>query len=108
MNDKVKVALQSWLKDRKEKGGEHDFLFVSNRNKPLNRMTVSKLFKEYSDRVGKDVTPHDLHHFFCSHAINSGMSVHQVTNQAGHSNIRTTLLYTNPTKDELIRKTNQL
>ena len=71
MNDKVKAALQSWLKERKEKGIEHDFLFVSNRNQPLNRTTINKLFKDYSDQIGKEITPHDLRHFFCSHAINS-------------------------------------
>jgi integrase/recombinase XerD len=108
MNDKVKAALQSWLKERKEKGIDHDFLFVSNRNKPLNRTTINKLFKEYSEFIGKEITPHDLRHFFCSHAISRGLSVHEVANQAGHSNIHTTLLYTNPTKDELIQKMNQL
>lgn len=110
MNDKVKTALQSWLKERKEKGINSEYLFVSNRNKnkPLNRTTVNKLFKEYSEHLHKDITPHDLRHFFCSHAISRGMSVHEVANQAGHSNIHTTLLYTNPTKEELIEKMNQL
>lgn len=108
MNDKVKAAIQSWLKERKEKGIESEYLFVSNRNKPLDRTTVNKLFKEYSEHIGKEITPHDLRHFFCSHAISRGLSVHEVANQAGHSNIHTTLLYTNPTKDELIQKMNQL
>lgn len=108
MNDKVKSAIQSWLKERKEKGIDSEYLFVSNRNKPLDRTTINKLFKEYSEHIGKEITPHDLRHFFCSHAINSGMSVHEVANQAGHSNIHTTLLYTNPTKEELIQKMNML
>jgi integrase/recombinase XerD len=108
MSDKVKSALQSWLKERKEKGIESEYLFISNRNKPLDRTAVNKLFKEYSEHIGKEITPHDLRHFFCSHAISRGLSVHEVANQAGHSNIHTTLLYTNPTKDELIQKMNQL
>ena len=108
INDKVKESLQSWLKERKEKGIENEYLFVSNRNKPLNRTTINKLFNDYSKHVGKEITPHDLRHFFCSHAINKGLSVHEVANQAGHSNIHTTLLYTNPSKDELINKMNQL
>jgi integrase/recombinase XerD len=108
MNDKVKTALQGWLKVRKDEGIEHEFLFVSNRNKRLDRTTINKLFKEYEGKVGKAITPHDLRHFFCSHAINSGMSVHEIANQAGHSNIHTTLLYTNPTKADLINKMNKL
>lgn len=108
INDKVKSALQGWLKERQSKDIENDYLFISNRNKPLDRTTVNKLFKEHSERIGKAITPHDLRHFFCSHAIKSGLSVHEVANQAGHSNIHTTLLYTNPSKDELINKMNQL
>lgn len=108
INDKVKTALQSWLKERHSRGIDNEFLFVSNRNKPLNRTTINKLFNEYSEKMGKEITPHDLRHFFCSHAISKGMSVHEVANQAGHSNIHTTLLYTNPSKEELINKMNQL
>lgn len=108
MSDKVKDAIQSWLRKRKEEGIENEYLFVSNRNKRLNRTTVNKFFKEYSQQIGKEITPHDLRHFFCSHAISHGLSVHEVANQAGHSNIHTTLLYTNPTKEELIQKMNQL
>ncbi|MEH7276545.1 site-specific integrase, partial [Neobacillus vireti] len=74
----------------------------------LNRTVINKLFINYSEQLGKDITPHDLRHFFCSHAISKGMSVHEVANQAGHSNIHTTLLYTNPSKSEIINKMNQL
>jgi integrase/recombinase XerD len=108
MNDKVKTALQSWLNAREKLGIENDNVFVSNRNKRMDRTTINKLFTDYSKKIEKDITPHDLRHFFCSHAISKGMSVHEVANQAGHSNIHTTLLYTNPTKNELINKMNQL
>jgi integrase/recombinase XerD len=102
INDKVKESLQEWIKERGEV--ESEYLFISNRGKQLDRTTVNKIFKEYTS----EITPHDLRHFFCSHAINSGMSVHEVANQAGHSNIHTTLLYTNPSKQDLINKMNQL
>lgn len=108
MNDKVRSALQSWLKEREKQGIDNEFIFVSNRNKRLDRTTINKLFNDYSEKLGKEVSPHDLRHFFCSHAIKSGLSVHEVANQAGHSNIHTTLLYTNPSKDDLINKMNQL
>lgn len=55
------------------------------------------MFKKYSDKI----TPHTLRHFYCSNALESGYSVHEVANQAGHSNIHTTLLYTNPTKEKM-------
>lgn len=108
MNDKVKAALQSWLKEREKSGIHNEYVFVSNRNRRLDRTTVNKLFNDYSEKLGKEISPHDLRHFFCSHAIKSGLSVHEVANQAGHSNIHTTLLYTNPSKEDLINKMNQL
>lgn len=83
-------------------------LFISNRGKQLDRTTVNKIFKTYSEKLQKDITPHDLRHYFCSHPISKGMSVHEVANQAGHNNIHTTLLYTNPRKQDLINKMNQL
>jgi hypothetical protein len=42
--------------------------------------------------------------YFCSNAIEKGMSIHEVANQAGESNIHTTMLYTNPTKKKCWRK----
>ena len=108
MGEKVKIALHSWLRERKEKGIDCEFLFPSNRNKRLDRSVVNRLFNTYSAKIGKDITPHDLRHFFCSNAIEKGMSIHEVANQAGHSNIHTTMLYTNPTKKEMLEKMNLL
>lgn len=106
MNDKVTNTLKEWIKESNQL--ENDFLFISNRGKQLNRTVINKLFTKYSDQIGKEITPHDLRHFFCSYAISKGLSVHEVANQAGHSNIHTTLLYTNPSKSELLEKMNLL
>jgi len=108
MGEKVKIALHSWLRERKEKGIDCEILFPSNRNRRLDRTVVNRLFNTYSAKIGKDITPHDLRHFFCSNAIEKGMSIHEVANQAGHSNIHTTMLYTNPTKKEMLEKMNLL
>lgn len=108
ISDKVKDVLLGYLKERNEKKIESDFLFVSNRGERLDRSVINKLFSKYSKIIGKEITPHDLRHFFCSHAIESGMSVHEVANQAGHSNIHTTLLYTNPNKEKILNKMNKL
>ena len=52
--------------------------------------------------------PHTLRHFFCSNALESGYDINEVANQAGHSNIHTTLLYTNPTREKMKEKANRL
>lgn len=106
MGKKVREALKSYLRVRNNTDCE--YLFYSNRGKKLNRTTVNKLFDRYSVWLGVEIAPHDLRHFFCSHALESGMSIHEVANQAGHSNIHTTMLYTNPSRQEIISKMDQL
>ncbi|MEC0089901.1 tyrosine-type recombinase/integrase [Paenibacillus macquariensis] len=108
MNSKVKVALLSWIKERTDKGIQSDYLFPSSRGNKLDRTVINKLFNKYSSIIGKDITPHDLRHFFCTYALENNMSVHEVANQAGHSNIHTTMMYTNPSKQKMIDKMDRL
>jgi integrase/recombinase XerD len=109
MNQKVKDALEEYLKERKS---DSEYLFVSKQKKQLDRTTVNKIFADFSKKVRDDenfrITPHDLRHFYCSYALKIGMDVHEVANQAGHSNIHTTLLYTNPTKKEMLEKIDRM
>ena len=49
-----------------------------------------------------------LRHFFCTIALEGGLSVHEVAYLAGHSNIHTTLLYLNPSRESMRNKVNQL
>ncbi|WP_339823439.1 tyrosine-type recombinase/integrase [Paenibacillus sp. FSL R7-0163] len=108
ISSKAKTAMSSWIKERSEKGIDSEYLFVSNRGSKIDRTVINKLFKHYSTVIGKELTPHDMRHFFCSHALENDMSVHEVANQAGHSNIHTTLLYTNPTRDKMLAKMDRL
>ncbi|WP_286675903.1 tyrosine-type recombinase/integrase [Bacillus mycoides] len=86
------------------------YLFVSNKGPKLSRMTVNDMFKKYSKLAGlaTDLKPHDLRHYFCSHALENGFDVHEVAHIAGHSNIHTTLLYTNPSRTKMLDKLNLL
>ena len=102
MNTKTVNALRDYIKARNRfgKAMESKFLFISRSNENLNRTVVNRIFKQYSPKI----TPHQLRHFFCTNAIEKGLSIHEVANQAGHSNINTTLLYTNPDKAKLKSK----
>ncbi|MDS0527827.1 tyrosine-type recombinase/integrase [Clostridium sp. SHJSY1] len=106
LNGKVINALKEYLKNRENLSSakESMYLFVSKKNKKLDRTTVNRIFQKYSDKI----TPHQLRHFFCTNALEKGMLTHEVANQAGHSNIHTTLLYTNPDKKKLIKKMENL
>jgi len=104
LNDKVVNSLRGWLKERTANGIQSEYLFVSNQGNSIDRTVINKLFNKYSETI----TPHTLRHFFCSVAIENGFAIHEVANIAGHSNIHTTLLYTNPNKQKLKEKMNLL
>ncbi|MDO8156490.1 tyrosine-type recombinase/integrase [Bacillus toyonensis] len=102
LNSKVLRAIKDYLIDRKTYSTAHEspYLFISKKRENLDRTVVNRIFKSYSDVI----TPHQLRHFFCTNAIEKGFSIHEVANQAGHSNIHTTLLYTNPNQLQLKNK----
>ncbi|OOM09409.1 tyrosine-type recombinase/integrase [Clostridium saccharobutylicum] len=93
-NTKIVEALRAYMKVRRDNG---EFLFVSRESENLSRSVVNREFKKYSEVI----TPHMLRHFYCSHALDSGYSVAEVANQAGHRDARTTLIYTNPSRSKL-------
>lgn len=102
IGDKVVKAIKEYLQNRPDT--DSPYLFLSHRGGALSRSQVNRIFNAYSDTI----TPHTLRHFFCSTAIEAGYSINEVANQAGHSNIHTTLLYTNPTREKMKEKANLL
>ena len=102
IGDKVINAVREYLKNRPDTSSP--YLFLSRRGGALSRGQVNRIFNRYSDTI----TPHTLRHFFCSAAIEAGYSINEVANQAGHSNVHTTLLYTNPTREKMKEKANLL
>jgi integrase/recombinase XerD len=113
LSDKVVRLLRDYLKHERSKyrlAEMSPYLFLSNRSRQLSRITVFKSFKKYSElaNIQPAISPHDLRHFFCSNALEKGLNVHEVASIAGHSNIHTTLLYTNPSRKAMLEKINQL
>ena len=100
--DKVLNAVRGYLKSRPET--ENPYLFPGRGDSHLTRGQVNRIFNAHS----ASITPHTLRHFFCSNALENGHSIGELANQAGHSNVHTTLLYTNPTKEKMKEKANLL
>lgn len=102
IGDKVVNAVREYLRELRDTGSP--YLFPGRRGEMLTRGQVNRIFNAYS----KEITPHTLRHFFCSAALEAGYSISEVANQAGHSNVHTTLLYTNPTREKMKEKANLL
>lgn len=101
INDKTVHAIREYLKVR---DSDSPYLFVSRQRGKMNPSRINQIFNQYSDVI----TPKTLRHYFCSHALEKGYSIHELANQAGHSNVQTTLIYSNPSAKEMKEKANRL
>ena len=101
LNDKIVHAIREYLKVRQS---DSPYLFVSRHSDKMAPSRINQIFNQYSDVI----TPKTLRHYFCSNALDSGYSIHEVANQAGHSNVQTTLIYSNPSAKEMKDKANRL
>ncbi len=78
-------------------------LFVGRRGKPLTRALVWKRFKQYCAIAGVDATVHTLRHSFASHLLRGGADLRTVQELLGHSDIRTTEIYTHTETEDLLQ-----
>ena len=101
INSKIVSAIREYEKSDKV---ESEYLFHNSRGKVLNPSTINKVFDTFSsDEI--HINPHALRHFFCYHALESGAySINEVSNQAGHTSIKTTMRYLNPNLDAIKKK----
>ncbi len=85
--------------------GKHsdDFVFVSNRGGKLTTTSLQKMFRKSLGRaeITKPATFHSLRHSFATHLLENGTDVRYVQELLGHSNIRTTQIYTQVTNPKL-------
>lgn len=102
LNSKIVHALREYLRVRPET--ESPYIFESRQGGAPCRQRINQILKQYSDHI----RPHDLRHFYCSYALECGMTIADVANQAGHSNVRTTLRYTNPSVQALKDRINRM
>jgi len=75
----------------------------------LSRMGIWKILKKYTSmqNIQKNIKPHTLRHSFATHLLANGADLRTVQELLGHSDISTTTIYTQVTKDMLRKAFNQ-
>lgn len=99
MSQKVRDELQIYCSLKKS----DDYVFESERGGSLHDRTLSHIFEHAKDKAGitKPATFHSLRHSFATHLIENGTDIRYVQVLLGHSNIRTTQIYTQVTNPAL-------
>ncbi len=79
------------------------YLFVSQEKRVITREEIWHRLKKYCDLAGVDMKVHTLRHSFATHMLQNGADLRSVQELLGHSDIRTTEIYTHVNTDDLLR-----
>lgn len=75
---------------------QDEILFPSNRGGKLTKKTIGKIVENSAKKAGikKQVYPHLLRHSFATHLLEQGTDLRIIQKLLGHSDIKTTQIYT--------------
>lgn len=109
--ENLKDQLQACIRDRKYICSEADTnaLFISQVGKRLSVDMLSKLLKQYADKVTKKkVTPHVMRHSCATNLYEKTGDIYLCSKQLNHKNVATTMRYAEISKEKQREATNIL
>ncbi len=82
---------------------ESQFLFLDRKGDPLTRQGLWFIIKKYVKKTGvkSSSSPHTFRHSFATHLLENGADLRSVQEMLGHSNIATTQIYTNVSRERI-------
>jgi len=101
LSQQVLLTLRSYYLQFKPVG----YLFQGQKGGKYSSESAGKVFKRSLKKAGinKYATLHTLRHSFATHLLENGVGVAHIQKLLGHSNIKTTLIYTHVAQDSLCK-----
>lgn len=80
-----------------------DYLFINNLGNKISRVGFFKIIKKEAVRanIKKDISPHTIRHTFATILLKNGADLRVIQELLGHSDIKTTQIYTHLIKEQL-------
>ncbi|MBO4246194.1 MAG: tyrosine recombinase [Bacilli bacterium] len=80
-----------------------DYLFINNLGKNISRIGFYKIIKKEAIRanIKKDISPHTIRHTFATILLKNGADLRVIQELLGHSDIKTTQIYTHLIQEQL-------
>ncbi len=84
-------------------GEKSPYMFISQEKRVITRSEIWYRLKKYCSIAGVEAKVHTLRHSFATHLLQNGADLRSVQELLGHSDIRTTEIYTHVNTDDLFR-----